>query len=227
MADLARAAQLERANGLVILPRDAAHWTGEDDPLDYYYRPLTGRLYRARLALIGRLLGRERFDALLDAGYGSGVFLPELARRTRRLVGVDVHDEPDVVGATLEPFGVAAELHTASVLDLPFEGDTFDALVCVSVLEHLRDLDRALAEFRRVLRTDGIAVLGFPVRNPVTNAFFRLFGYDPAELHPSSHADILGAAERSRRFAVEQVARLPWFAPLAFAAYVGVRLRAR
>jgi hypothetical protein len=56
--------------------------------------------------------------------------------------------------------------------------------------------------------------------------FFRVFGYDPREIHPSSHSDILSASERAAGLRVEQVARLPWFAPLAFAAYVGVRLRA-
>ena len=226
MARLTAAAQLDEIDGLVILPRDAAHWTGEDDPLHYYYRPLTGRLYRARLALIGRLLGPGPFDEILDAGYGSGIFLPELARRATRVVGIDVHDEPEQVRATLMPFAVDAELHTGSVLELPFEADTFDAVVCVSVLEHLRELDAAIAEFRRVLRAGGSVVLGFPVRNPATDAFFRVFGYDPREIHPSSHSDILAASKRAQGLAVEQVARLPWFAPLAVAAYVGVRLRA-
>ena len=226
MARLTAAAQLDEIDGLAILPREAAHWTGEDDPLHYYYRPLTGRLYRARLALIGRLLGPGPFDAILDAGYGSGIFLPELARRATRVVGIDVHDEPEEVRATLRPFAIDAELHTGSVLELPFERDTFDAVVCVSVLEHLRELDRALGEFRRVLRPGGAVVLGFPVRNPATDAFFRLFGYDPREIHPSSHSDILAASKRAPGLTVEQVARLPWFAPLDIAAYVGVRLRA-
>jgi SAM-dependent methyltransferase len=226
VARLTSTTQLERTNELVILPRDAGHWTGEDDPLHYYYRPLTARLYRARLALVGRLLGPGPFDALLDAGYGSGIFLPELARRANRVVGIDVHDEPEQVRASLAPFGVDAELHTGSVLELPFDSGSFDAVVCASVLEHLRDLDRALGEFRRVLRAHGVVVLGFPVRNPVTDVFFRVFGYDPREIHPSSHSDILSASERAAGLRVEQVARLPWFAPLAFAAYVGVRLRA-
>lgn len=220
------AAKLEETKDIVILPRDAGHWTGEDDPLHYYYRPLTGRLYRARLALIGRLLRRGPYDSILDAGYGSGIFMPELARRANTIAGVDVHEQAEQVQEALTPFGVHADLHTASVVELPFTDRSFDAVVCVSVLEHLRELDEALAEFRRVLRVGGVAVLGFPVRNPVTDAFFRAFGYDPREIHPSSHVDILAASRRADGFAYEQDARLPWFAPLPLAAYVGVRLRA-
>jgi 2-polyprenyl-3-methyl-5-hydroxy-6-metoxy-1,4-benzoquinol methylase len=124
VAALAAAAQLEQTNEIVILPRDAGHWTGEDDPLHYYYRPLTGRLYRSRLALIGRLLRTGPYDSILDAGYGSGIFLPELARRANRVVGVDVHEQPEEVRASLAPFGVDAELQTGSVLDLPFATST-------------------------------------------------------------------------------------------------------
>jgi SAM-dependent methyltransferase len=219
-------AGLEETNEIVILPRHAGHWTGEDDPLDYYYRPFTARLYRARLALCGRLLGPGPFDAVLDAGYGSGIFMPELARRARRVVGLDVHADTDEVAASLRAFGIEPELLTGSVLDLQFDPGSFDAIVCISVLEHLRELDRALAEFRRVLRPKGVVVLGFPVRNPVTDSFFRLFGHDPRQIHPSSHTDIFAASERAPGLAVEQVGRLPWFVPLALAGYVGVRLRA-
>ena len=79
----------------------------------------------------------------------------------------------------------------------------------MSVLEHLTELDRALDELRRVLRPGGVAVLGYPVRNPLTDAFFRLARYNPREIHPSSHADILAAAERHPGFDVDVRAHFP------------------
>lgn len=227
MADLTTRAQLVETNGIVILPRDAVRWTGIDDPIRYYYRPLTAPLYRARLGLVARLLGPGPFDAVLDAGYGSGVLFPELSRRAKHLAGIDVHEEPHLVAETLVPFGVEADLRRGSLLDMPFEDATFDGLVCVSVLEHLEELDRALDEFRRVLRPGGTAVLGFPVRNPVTDVFFRAMGYDPRHIHPSGHGDILAAAHRHPGFVVEREARFPRFLPLPLSAYVGARLRAR
>jgi len=218
--------RLLETGDIVILPRAAARKTGDEDPVDYYYRPLSARFFRARLRLAASLLGSGPFETLLEIGYGSGIFLPELARRARRLTGLEVHDEAETVGAALGRFAIEADLRRGSVYDMPFDDGAFEAVVCLSVLEHLTELDGALDEVRRVLRPGGIAVLGFPVRNPVTDGAFRLAGYDPREIHPSTHADILAAAQRNTGFWVEREGRLPRFVPLPFSAYACCRCRA-
>jgi SAM-dependent methyltransferase len=126
----------------------------------------------------------------------------------------------------LRTLGVDAQLVVASLYELPFADGEFDALVCLSVLEHMTELEGALSELRRVLRTGGIAVLGFPVRNPITDTFFRLAGYKPRELHPSSHRDILGAARRHAGFVVVREGRMPRPLPTGLAGYAGCRCRA-
>ena len=211
-------------SSLLLPPRGALPKTNDEDPVDYYYG-LTAPLYRGRLTVAARLLGAQH-GSLLDVGYGSGIFFPELARRAERLVGVEVHGEEERVENALRALGVDVELRAGSILELPAADEEFDAVVCLSVLEHLRELGRALDELRRVLPRGGVAVLGFPVRQPLTDAFFRLFGFDPRELHPSSHTDILRAAESSRRFAVEKVAHFPRPLPLALSGYAACRLRA-
>jgi SAM-dependent methyltransferase len=215
--------RLLETGGIAILPRGAAPKTGADDPVEYYYRPLTSRLYRGRLRLGARLLGATRFGSLLEVGYGSGIFLPELARRTDRLAGLELHSEAARIEELLRRFGVEAELRRGSLFEMPFADGEFDALVCLSVLEHLSDLDAALDELRRVVRPGGVVVLGFPVRNPVTDALFRLAGYDPRVLHPSGHRDILASIGRHPGFRVERRSHLPRVVPLALAAYAGCR----
>ncbi len=219
--------ELLETRGLVLLPRGAAPKTGEGDPIDFYYRPLTGGLYRARLRLAQRLLGHERYEALLEVGYGSGIFFPQLARQADRLAGVEVHEHAGEVRAALARFGLDADLRRGSLFEMPFEDGSFDALVCLSVLEHLRQLDRALDEFRRVLRRGAVLVLGFPTRNVLTDTFFRLVGYDPRRIHPSGHAEILGAARRHPAFEVERELHMPRALPLPLSAYAGCRCRAR
>jgi ubiquinone/menaquinone biosynthesis C-methylase UbiE len=194
--------------------------------VEYYFKPLTARLYRARLHLAGTLLGTGPYESLLEVGYGSGIFLPELARRTGRLAGVDIHGKSERVAEMLRGLGIEAELREASLFELPFRADEFDALVCLSVLEHVTELEAALGEFARVLRPGGVAVFGFPVRNVVTDTFFRAVGYDPRRLHPSGHEDILGAARAHPTLAVEREAWFPRLLPLRVAAYAGCRCRA-
>lgn len=218
-------ATLLRTRDLVLPPRGALPQFA-DDPLEHYYKPLIGPLYRGRLRVAKRLLGSERRRALLDVGLGSGIFLPELARYADRLVGVDVHPEVAAVDAALAALDVDAELREASLYELPFGDGEFDALVCLSVLEHLTDLTGALAEMRRVLAPGGVVVLGFPVRNPITDTFFRAVGYDPRAIHPSGHGEILAAAHAAPGLRVARVARMPWFLPLPLAAYAACRCEA-
>jgi SAM-dependent methyltransferase len=214
------------AGQISLPPRELVPKPAPDDPVDYYYRLPTARIYRARLRLAARLLGSERYESLLEVGYGSGIFLPELARRCSRLAGVDVHGASKQVEVMLTQLGLEADLREASLFDLPFEDGTFDGLVCLSVLEHIVELDAALTEFRRVLRPGGVAVLGFPVRNPITDTFFRAVGYNPREIHPSSHREILEAAQRHPSFAIEREGRYPGWAPLDLAGYAACRCRA-
>lgn len=46
--------------------------------------------------------------------------------------------------------------------DLPFADDSFDAIFCVTVIEHVADVDRCLAEMARVMRPGGVLYLEAP-----------------------------------------------------------------
>jgi SAM-dependent methyltransferase len=208
---------------LLIPARGDLCKTERDDPVDYYYKPVIARLYRSRLEAAMKLLGRGPFQHVLEVGYGSGILLPELSRRSARLAAIDIHPEREAVAASMRRLGVGVELQAASLYELPFETGTFDALVCLSVLEHLEELDEALDELRRVLAPGKIAVLGFPVRNPITDAFFRLLGYSPRKLHPASHVDILRAVGRHLGFRLVREVRVPSLLPRSLSAYVACR----
>src|SRR4051794_34678989 len=79
------------AGRLGLPPRELVPKPDPDDPVDYYYKPLTAPIYRARLRLAACLLGGRRYGSLLEVGYGSGIFLPELAHRCDHLAGIDLH----------------------------------------------------------------------------------------------------------------------------------------
>ena len=51
---------------------------------------------------------------------------------------------------------------------LPYEDEAFDAVVCVDVLEHVRDLTKVTAEIARVLRPGGIFLYDTINRNLVS-----------------------------------------------------------
>jgi ubiquinone/menaquinone biosynthesis C-methylase UbiE len=53
----------------------------------------------------------------------------------------------------------AVEFHEADLRDMPLADDSADLVVCALSLTHVPDLERALAEFVRVLRPSGHLVL--------------------------------------------------------------------
>jgi ubiquinone/menaquinone biosynthesis C-methylase UbiE len=201
--------------------KDHVYETSEYDPVAYYYKPITGVVYRQRLKAAAQLLGERKFDKLLEIGFGSGVFLPNLSRHCSELYGVSIHSKIALVQKTLEKEQVTAWLSAGDVRALPFPDGTFDAVVCVSVLEHLEELDLAIGEIARVTSDSGIVVLGFPVKNVITNTFYRIAGYDPSELHPSRCRDILKAL--SGKLKIDAHAVFPPFLPMYSSLYVTCR----
>jgi SAM-dependent methyltransferase len=66
---------------------------------------------------------------------------------------------------TSAALGLEAETVATEAEELPFDDESFDLVFGHAVLHHIPDLDRALAEFRRVLRPGGaIAFCGEPSR---------------------------------------------------------------
>ena len=48
------------------------------------------------------------------------------------------------------------------MVSLPFMSDFFDIVVCSHVLEHVKDDKKAILEIKRVLKKNGLAVIGVP-----------------------------------------------------------------
>jgi SAM-dependent methyltransferase len=192
----------------VRLPaRDNIRPIDDDDPLAYYYMPVVGRLYRRRLELAARFLA-GRTGRILEVGYGSGVFLPQLAGTPGvRVIGVDRHGAGASVRRMARAEGVDAALVAGDALRLPVADESVDALVCLSVLEHVAALDRAAEEIHRVLRPGGIAVLGYPRVDRLMGVLFQAIGFQGIEEHHVSGPAAIEAAV-ARRLSLD--ARRPW-----------------
>jgi SAM-dependent methyltransferase len=157
-----------------LLPPDSLVRTGPVDHGDWSYRPVLGWLIRRRYHLIRRLLPARRVPRLLEIGYGSGIFLPELAECCDELHGIDVHSCSAEVMDKLRGQGVDATLVCGSAAELPYEDQSFDCLVALSSLEFIRDIGLAARELHRVLRPDGRLIFVTPASNLVLDGALRL-----------------------------------------------------
>jgi SAM-dependent methyltransferase len=210
---------------LALLPRAALVKTGPVDHADWNYHGLLGYVSRRRYNLVVRLLNREPVEKLLEVGFGSGVFLPELRKHCRELYGVDSHECGDRVARALQENGVEATLKRAAAEAMPFEDESFDCIVAVSTLEFVTDLPRAVRELSRILRPDGRAIVVVPGDHPLLDFGLRVVaGTDARRDFGDRRAGVIPALEDA--FRIER--RLGWpplFGPLQV--YKAVRLEPR
>ena len=135
------------------------HDLSESSYLDTHFEVMIPE-YTAMIRSVGIRPGWR----VLDAGCGSGSFLPLLAK----LVGSGGH----ISALDLAPENIEAvenlvnsgqidcfvEVKVGEVTSLPYEDDSFDAIWCAAVTQYLTDteLQKMLVEFRRVIRPGGI-----------------------------------------------------------------------
>jgi SAM-dependent methyltransferase len=188
----------------------------EHDPLPYYYHPLLGWLYRKRLQM-GLDLIPEGGMSVLEIGVGSGILVPSLTATFPAYTGADL-----VLADGLAPLvapGCQAQFVHADLLaesDLP--AARFDVVICLSVLEHITDSERAAAALARLLVKGGTLVAGYPMVNGLMANLFRTIGFHNIEAH---HVAAPSAIDRALQRVLRPVARraFPPFASVSLALY--------
>lgn len=124
---------------------------------------------------------------VLDAGCGTGGLIRALSAVDPRwdVMGVDA----SAIACNFSRERTQKRVVEASVEALPFADRQFDAVTHADVIYMVQDPSRAIAEFARVLRPDGILVIN-------TAAYQWMWSY---------HDDLIGTRHRFRR---SELARL-------------------
>ena len=101
--------------------------------------------------------------------------MPDIA-----FVGVDLDGRPHVS-------------HKVDITSIPFESETYDAVICIHVLEHVEQDRQAMGELFRVLKPGGWALFSVPI-----------------DLHGKTYEDpsIVDPEERKIHFGEEQHVRI-------------------
>lgn len=97
---------------------------------------------------------------VLDIGCGGGLISEPLARMGAKVTGIEPK-EANLRAAILhaEPQGLEIDYRAATVEDLVAAGDTFDAVVCLEVVEHVPDVAAFVGSCAALVRPGGMLVL--------------------------------------------------------------------
>ena len=122
-------------------------------------------------AKLRKALGADpgRYEHALEIGAGTGYFSLNLmldGTIARSTVTDIAPGMLDALNANAERLGLEVEAVACDAEELPFADETFDLVLGHAVLHHIPDLERAAAEFARVLRPGGTVVFcGEPSAN--------------------------------------------------------------
>jgi len=92
----------------------------------------------------------------------------------------------------------------ADIHQMPFEDNTFNAVLCNHVLEHVADDIKAMSEIKRVLKPGGWAILQVPFFSPVPDATFE----DNSITNKREREKIFGQDDHVRKYGHDYASRI-------------------
>jgi len=125
-----------------------------------YFAAMANYRY-GKLAYMAGVVDFKRWDKrdVLDVGCGAGLDLVRLARAGARAAGIDLSAGSLAFASRyLAIENVSALLAQADAARLPFRDESFDLVLCLGVLPFAPDPAGIVADARRVLRQDGLAI---------------------------------------------------------------------
>lgn len=122
--------------------------------------------FTKRASFILQSIEDKQPEKVLDAGCGRGFYVHAISMVpfVKEMHGIDVsEDYLNIARKHLNDPKI--NLQKASIYELPYPDNYFDAVVSSEVMEHLSDDVGALKEIKRVLKPDGIVLISVPHLN--------------------------------------------------------------
>ncbi len=111
------------------------------------------------LDAMDRILGDKKFDLALDAGCGSGRYIPFFKKRCKKIIPVDI-----------DPKRGLPNVRKMSLTNLKFKNNKFDFVYNIDVIGHMefKDWPKTVSEMLRVVKPGGFVLITFPNQKAFT-----------------------------------------------------------
>lgn len=113
--------------------------------------------------LLNRINPKEKIA--LEIGHGGGRLIAASARHFKKVIGVDIHGENELVEDELQSRGISNfQLHRTDGKTIPLDNEAVDVVYSMIVFQHLEHIDifkSYIEECCRVLKPGGLAIIYF------------------------------------------------------------------
>jgi ubiquinone/menaquinone biosynthesis C-methylase UbiE len=125
-------------------------------------------------------------DRILEIGCGIGTVVHELSKKGHDIIGIDISGEAIEYGR--KKYGdIHLEVQAAEIL--PYEDESFEAVLSFDLFEHIAEIDKHISEVKRVLRPGGYYLFQTP--NRYSNIIYETLWTKSLQwrrYHPSLHS---------------------------------------
>lgn len=141
-----------KRNNLEIYDQFAGSWWNPNSqmyPLSYLNQP--------RFEFCDRYIADWRGLRVLDVGCGGGYTCEFLAAKQAIVSGIDQSQVCiDAAKIHAQSQGYQIDYQQGVAENMPYPDASFDAVICVDVLEHIADLQSTISEIHRILKPQGL-----------------------------------------------------------------------
>ncbi len=140
-----------KRNDLEFYDRHAENWWQPDEKIY-----ALNHLNPARFAFFDRSLSNWQGLKALDVGCGGGFTCEFMAKRGVAVSGLDLSRKClETARKHAAETGLDIEYKYGFAEQIPWDANTFDAVICVDVLEHVAGVPKVISEIHRVLKPNG------------------------------------------------------------------------
>ena len=184
-------------------------------PAYSHRNPIINWLFWQRLRKVMEHIQRPTpYERVLDFGCGSGVMLPYLSQISSQVTAMDVDLLPLERVQKYIPLAANIEVKDASKNSIPdLPANSFDLIIALDVLEHVKDLPRTLNELLTLLKYEGQLIVSGPTENILYRIGRKIAGPEySGAYHERGIAEIKNELIKTTN--IEHIAMLYWPIPL-------------
>lgn len=149
-----------------------AHKQHEHVPADWYHQSLKVDAFQrywhlSRQKEVKAVIEEVPGGKVLDVGSADGIFSKVIFDKTKakELVGVEVLEKSVDWAKKHWKKVKGLRFQVGLAEDISFKANSFDAVFCLEVLEHVHDPKKVLTEFKRVMKRGGYGIFLVPSDN--------------------------------------------------------------
>ena len=103
---------------------------------------------------------------VLEAGCGTGNYVVSLTKMRHNVTGIEIDSKRvNIAKKYMQDYNIdPKKIVLGDLTKLPFKKESFDAIFCHGVIEHIIDSNKAIEEMTRVLKKGGFAMISVPNR---------------------------------------------------------------